>query len=57
MHGVRMIDYACNGGESRGGRDKIMNKFNRHIQKWQSEHSETLLELENEHAESLKQND
>lgn len=32
MHGVRMIDYACNGGESRGGRDN-MNKFSRHIQK------------------------
>lgn len=24
MHGVRMIDYACNGGESRGGRDNNM---------------------------------
>ncbi len=35
MHGVRMIDYACNGGESLGGRDNNMHKFNRHIQKWQ----------------------
>lgn len=47
MHGVRMIDYACNGGESRGGRDN-MNKFSRHIQKWHSEHSETLLKLVND---------
>lgn len=50
-------DYACNGGESREGRDNNMHKFNRHIPTRHSEHSETQLNLVNEHTEFLKQNE
>lgn len=30
-----MIYYACNGRESREGRENNMHKFNRHIENWQ----------------------
>lgn len=56
MHGVRMTDYTCNGGVSRGGRDNNMNKFSRHIQKWHCKHSETLLRLVNEQLQSRTNN-
>lgn len=45
MHGVRMIDYACNGGESRGERDNDTQKFNLHIQKRHTEQSQTSMQL------------
>lgn len=57
MHGVIMIDYACNGGESRGGRDNNMHKFNCHTETWHGEHSETLVKLVNYHPEFLRQNE
>lgn len=57
MHGVKMNDYACNGGESRKGRDNNMHKFNHHSQKWHSEHSETLPKSMNENTAFLKQNE